>query len=300
MMYRNNLAIAIKVNGRVLREQGDVVRLPFGSEYSIFLRNMNSVRVQFKLQIDGTDATSDTWIVIAPNSAVEMERFIKNGNWDAGNKFKFIERTSEVEQHRGIGVEDGLVRVEYKKEYVAPYVPPPTYYSAPPIPYDRRRNPWHPDRGRRRWNDFSGSPIRSCSLGISGQSVSGVNLQTTPTHSLFSQEVNYSEVNCFNSSAPIFVVGAAGAASAPEPEVQEAGITVEGSKSNQRFTSCSWFATENETHVMVLHLKGQLAGQPVTQPVTVEKKPTCSSCGKTNKANASFCDKCGTSLISYA
>ena len=32
MMYSEKVAVAIKVGGRVLREAGDLVSLPFGSE----------------------------------------------------------------------------------------------------------------------------------------------------------------------------------------------------------------------------------------------------------------------------
>jgi hypothetical protein len=279
MMYNEKLASCIKVNGRILREQKDVVRLPFGSEYSILLKNLNPVRVQFKLEIDGIKATDDTWIVIPANSSVEMERFIKNGNFDTGNKFKFIERSAEVEAHRGIGVEDGLIRIEYKKEHVVHYTPPP---FAPPV--DRRRAPWNYPVDRRR-----GSGIIRGS-GLTGQSCG------------FNAAQAFSQTDCaLNSSGTTCDVAGASAASAEyTPAVNEAGITVEGSKSDQSFTFVPWFATEVETFVMVLHLKGQVKGQPITHPVTVEKKPVCSSCGKTNKGNAQFCSACGTSLVSYA
>ena len=296
MMYAKNLACCIKVNGRVLREQNDVVRLPFGCEYSILLKNLNNVRVQFKLQIDGTDATSDTWIVIPANQSVEMERFIKNGNWDTGNKFKFIERSPEVEAHRGVGAEDGLVRIEFKREYVAPYVPPP--FVPPVFPYDRRRddpwdNPWRRNRDRRLHREWQLGHVgtRSLRSQASGSSVSST-LKSTADFS----------TNYMNSAVEdtCFVAGGAAAAGIPEAHVTETGITVEGSRSDQHFTTASWFATEPQSHVMVLHLKGEVAGQPVTKPVTVERRLECSSCGKIHRGDAKFCVKCGTSLISYA
>ena len=39
MMYLQKLAVAVKVNGKVLREVGDTVYIPFGSEYSILIKN---------------------------------------------------------------------------------------------------------------------------------------------------------------------------------------------------------------------------------------------------------------------
>ena len=80
MMYHQKLVACVKVDGKILRESGDSVSIPFGSEYSILLKNLNTVRVQVKVSIDGTEATEGTWLVIQPNSSVELERFIRNGN----------------------------------------------------------------------------------------------------------------------------------------------------------------------------------------------------------------------------
>src|ERR1035441_9204263 len=116
MMYSTNFAAAIRVGGNVLRETGDEVQLPFGSEYSIRLKNLNTVRAMVKVDIDGHDVTDGRWLILDPNTAFDLERSIRDGNMCLGNKFKFIERTSEVENYRGVGVDDGTVRVEYKFE----------------------------------------------------------------------------------------------------------------------------------------------------------------------------------------
>ena len=50
MMYNEKLAVAIKSAGKVLREQKDMVYIPFGSEYSIFItlqKNNYEVRNAF-------------------------------------------------------------------------------------------------------------------------------------------------------------------------------------------------------------------------------------------------------------
>ncbi len=114
-MYNSKLAVAIKSNGKVLREVGENVFLPFGSEYSIFIKNLNTVRALVKIEIDGDDIGNGTQLVVGPNSSIDLERFIRN-NKSKGNKFKFIERTAGVEKHRGVKVEDGLIRVEFKFE----------------------------------------------------------------------------------------------------------------------------------------------------------------------------------------
>lgn len=122
MMYNNKLAVAIKSAGNVLREFKDEVYVPFGAEYSIYIKNLNGVRALVTVSVDGEDVGDGTQFVINANDTVELERFIKNGNLSKGNRFKFIERTSAVEEHRGVRLEDGLVRVEFSFEKPAPVI----------------------------------------------------------------------------------------------------------------------------------------------------------------------------------
>lgn len=127
-MYNQKFVATLKSNGKVLREQGDTVYLPFGSEYSVLLKNLNTVRAQVKIDIDGQDVLNGSSLVVDPNGTLEIERFLSNN--DRGNRFKFIERTSSVEQHRGIGASDGLVRIEFQYERV--YQPSPLYPNNTP------------------------------------------------------------------------------------------------------------------------------------------------------------------------
>ena len=119
MMYASKLAVAVKSGGKVLREFGDTVYVPFSSEYSIFIKNLNNVRALVNITIDGEKVTDDGLVVNA-NSQVDLERFL--GDLSKGHRFKFIERSSKIEQHRGIGVEDGLIRIEFQFEKPAQQV----------------------------------------------------------------------------------------------------------------------------------------------------------------------------------
>jgi hypothetical protein len=78
--------------------------------------------------------------------------------------------------------------------------------------------------------------------------------------------------------------------------VNTAGITVPGSESSQHFYSASGFPLESNSHVIILQLRGEVGGVAVEVPVTVERKPECSTCGKTNRPTNKFCDQCGTAL----
>ena len=122
-MYKNKLAVALKSAGKVLREFGETVYVPFGSEYSILVKNLNTVRALVKIEIDGVDVGDGTRFVVDGNDKLNLERFIKNSNMKKGNRFKFIERTENIEDHRGVGIEDGLVRVEFNFEKI----PDPVY-----------------------------------------------------------------------------------------------------------------------------------------------------------------------------
>src|ERR1700735_1202763 len=118
MVYKQGFIACCKVGGKILREDAGGGTLPFGCEYSVLLKNLNSVRAQVKVTVDGTDATEGTWLIVPANGELELERYIRNGNFDKGNRFKFIERTADIEAHKGIGAADGLIRVEYKSEVV--------------------------------------------------------------------------------------------------------------------------------------------------------------------------------------
>ncbi len=314
-MYSNKFAACVKVGGKVLREDNGVTTLPFNAEYQVRLKNMASVRAMVKVEIDGTDVTDGTWLVLGPNSSMDLERFIKNGNWNSGNKLKFVKRTGKVEEHRGIKAEDGLVRIEYKFEkqpdpevhthhyhhnhygwdYYWPYYPHYPYWGGTYSLNSNTLNDGH-----------TGSVLRSKG-GVRGQSLGGVQANafnvSKCADSLGDSVANVhttgalnggSEVSCFNMSMSSDSVGSAGT------EFREAsldpGITVEGSRSDQRFFEAGWFPTEEQSHVIVLKLMGTRGGKAVQRAVTVKTKTKCQTCGTSNKSGVKFCKECGTSL----
>lgn len=277
-MYQNKFVAAVKVNGQVLREtHNGSVAIPFGAEYSLFLKNLNSVRVKMRVSLDGTDATDGTWLVLGPNSHMDLERFIKGGNFSAGNRFKFIERTAEIEAHRGAKGDDGIVRVEYLTELVRPVVPMPivTYYPQPQ-PWPRRRR-WSDGGGY--YSNFSTTGGGQLSLGASGASASAGSFTNSNTRSC-----NYSATM------------SGGGTPSAVPTSSDIGITVSGSLSSQQFYAAQDFETTGQSDVIVLHLRGKIAGAAVVEPVTVKTKLVCESCGRAEKSGTNFCSRCGTSL----
>ena len=130
MMFNQKLVASIKSKGKVLREFKDTVYIPFASEYSILIKNLNTVRALVNVFIDGENAVPGG-LVINPGQSIDLERWIKNGNLTEGNKFKFIERTQAIEDGpRGIKLEDGLLRIEYQFEIPRPVLNIPTWTSS--------------------------------------------------------------------------------------------------------------------------------------------------------------------------
>lgn len=290
-MFNNRFVMAIRVNGKILREQNQTVMLPFGAEYELLLKNLNSRRAMAGVSIDGKN-TSDCRFVIPANSEITLERYIHKGNLDSGNRFKFIERTASVEKHRGIGSDDGLVRAEFWAEREVVTRPRTVFNDTwlPSSPWDRRRR--RDDFGPRMRGSLGG--FRSFS-GITGQSAGDAGDdsfiygraqggETAPGSTVY--------VNALNMN-----VGTANLDDTQKlADVNDAGITVRGSESHQQFHHVSGFELETNSTVIVLQLKGQLGNVAVSAPVTVERKPVCTTCGRTNKAVNKFCSECGTAL----
>ena len=91
MVFNNNFIAVVKCRGKVLRESnGGEVRIPFGSEYSILLKNKSNQRAVVNVEINGDDALSSNQIVIDGNGKLELEGFM-DGDGDVTNKFKFID-----------------------------------------------------------------------------------------------------------------------------------------------------------------------------------------------------------------
>jgi hypothetical protein len=252
------MVVAIKSNGSILREHKDTVYIPYNSEYSIYIKNLNTIRVLVHVFIDGKDVCPGG-LVINANSNLDLERSITDNNLNTGNKFKFVEMTENIEKNRGIGIEDGIIRVEYQFEDTYQYNTidnkqinifntilnkNSVYYSTP----------------------CTGNPPLS-------------NIYATSNIAYSAQSANISDINSFN----------------------ESGITVSGSKSEQRFTYVSSFPLRPEKNNIILKLLGKMPTDlEVKQPITVKHKPKCITCGKQNKQLSKFCVECGTSLVLYS
>jgi hypothetical protein len=283
MMYNQKLAAAIKVNGKVLREFKDTVYIPFGSEYAITLKNLHTTRAVVNVYIDG-DNMVPGGLVLNAGQSVDLERSIKNGNLTEGNRFKFIERSGAVEQHRGIKLEDGLVRIEYQFEQARPVI------NVAPV--------WTTTQPQWMNTPYYGVTGSTGSFNVNGvlRNVDTSKGETVRAMAAAATNATLSTMNIKASSADVH-----DGMATMDSFVNDVGITVPGSRSTQTFQSTTVGLLESAVHNIVLKLVGDLGdNKPVEKAVTVKHKPKCITCGKQNKHTAKFCTECGTALEVFA
>jgi len=287
MTYKDQFVVEVKCRGKILRVKDDAVHLPFGSEYSLYLKNLNSRRASVTISIDGQDVLDNQSLILEPNSSTELEGFLRGTT--AKNRFKFINKTKEIQEHRGDKIDDGIIRVEF------------AYEKAQPIRkviledhhhIDHHHNHHHFDHYH--WNYgnwFTGdSTVKYGSVGgSSGDQVRGMAESSfTMNNSKGGEPVQsafYSNVS----------MDSLGVESLGQP-LDDEGITVKGSECNQSFRYASIGELE-QAEVIIIRLKGITGtSTPIQQPITVQTKLTCSTCGKVSTSAAKFCANCGTFL----
>lgn len=287
MVYHQSLIAVVRHNGKILREMDGAVMLPFGSEYGILIKNLNSRRAVVSIQIDGKDVLEGQRIIVNPNEDVELEGYLgRDGK--VTHKFKFIEKTSEISEFRGDRIDDGILRVEYQFE-----APVPEVRKVVDVHYKKEViqpiSPWHPmvPWHHTTWcgDQTYGCSVDSCETKTSSP-LRGSNIGSFSTGEM--------------SGGPIKAMcSLQNMVAAPEAaSVATDGITVKGSSSSQTFRYGCVGEMEKTSHVIVLNLKGVMSTKnKVVEALTVEKKIQCETCGRFSRSNCRYCQKCGTALL---
>lgn len=265
MVHHHNLVVAVKCKGRVLREfveWGDrYTVLPFGSEYSLLLKNLATRNVVANIEIDGQDIQKHgNGFLVGPGEEIEIERFVDN-LYD-GHRFRFIKKTEEISNFRGDRVDDGLIRVKFRyeqqKSQTGWWSDSVTYSNGGPYIYHLGNQPFSGTGDPMIRDDVTISS--SCSESVKSQSLGS-------SHAMFANRA------------------------------LEDGITVKGSQSGQKFVDASVGRLETESHVIVIGLRGQTHTQPVQNLVTVKTRIRCTTCGRSSKSGHKFCNNCGAALV---
>jgi hypothetical protein len=304
MMYNTGIVCVVKCNGKILREDKDFVTLPFSSEYSILLKNLETRKAKVNVSIDGQDVLDGNSLILNPNTETELEGFMKG--IQGKNKFRFIQKTKEISDFRGDRLDDGIIRVEYwfekfvekiqvitEHNHYDKYYPHPYYPWYRPYPY----YPWTitytfplgsptftTGNGNGESLGSSSTFTSSCSGGGNLGSARGSSNGEAKGFSQ-SNEVNH----CYNVNSLNFTES--------QVPLKDEGITIKGSEINQQFNYAYIGQLEDQSRVLILRLRGvSNSGAFVQEPITVNKKITCGICGKKSRSHLKHCSNCGNFL----
>lgn len=280
-MYQNRFVAVVKCNGKVLREKDNVVTLNFGSEYALFLKNLSSQRANVKISIDGQDILYGSSLIIDPNSQTDLVGFLDGCT--VRHKFKFIQKTKQIQDHRGDRIDDGIIRIEYAFEKK------PDIVQRKTIIHDHEHHHYDYYPRRRYFYDYHPplfSDIHWASSGIKGMTERSIGFNASPIYS-----------NCAgNLGEKVMTSNVANSQVVNDMPNDDEGITVQGSNVRQDFHYASIGELE-PLAVIIIKLRGtKSTGATVSEPVTVKTKFICPTCGKKSSSNAKFCSQCGTNL----
>lgn len=269
MTYNNKFVATVKSDGKVLREDNGTVYLPFNSDYSILLKNLNSQRASVNITIDDEDILNGSSLIVNANSDMELERWLTDDD-KSGPKLRFAEKTEEIREARGEnnGM-DGIVRISWRYEKPITWLPN-TIIWRDDSPLRKPCNPYptYPDWENPYEIKYSTS-VNHVVDGVSNEVTGGV---------YNTQEVSY-RGTIENSALK-----------------NEDGMTIKGEESNQKFSTTHINDLEDEEHVICLKLKGNVNQKPVKKIVTVKTPQICSKCHQKNAWNDNFCSRCGNNL----
>jgi len=258
MTFKDNFVVCIKSDGKILREKGEYVNLPFNSEYSILLKNLDSRKAAVSIEIDGQDVLDGDRLIVEPNSDIELEGF-KKGN-KVTNKFKFVKKTDKISDYRKDRIDDGFIRVEVTYEEEMSYSWYSWYYCDP-----RYCRYWLPYLNNIDYKDGA-SNIYFNSYSSQCSFIDGVKNECKTKSLEFSNN----------------------------PE--DLGITVKGDNSDQKFKKGYVKKLESNSSVIIIRLKGISGNKEIKKPLFVNSKLRCDVCGKICKSNDKYCSYCGNCL----
>lgn len=313
MVYSEKFVAVVVCDGKILREKRvdgeDVVKMPFNSEYSIKLKNLNSVRALVSVEVDGKDVLDGKNLIIDANEDFDLKGFLKG--YEATNAFKFIKKTQEISDHRGDKIDDGFIRITYQFEK-QPEIQKTVIHE------NHHYRDYYHDRYDYWWNKrWYGPPIGSSDITY-GSSMGYKNsafdeASASDTKSLSSSRARGSSVggtscdvpmassSCFSKGigSPLRSQSLLMPDMAPVVDQEDSlgldeGITVKGERVNQQFKYGSVGALEEAKQVIVIRLKGtDKKNEVIKKAVFVNTKITCDVCGKKCESNTRFCPRCG-------
>jgi len=260
MMHYDKFVVAVKAGSKFLRDEDGVVRLPFGTDYNLYLKNLNSRDAVVSVSIDGKDVLGGNKLVIRANYSGDLLGFMEGDS--VKNAFRFIELTKQLEERLGYSPEDSLIRVEvtYRKEKPIQQIVD-LVYKYNPWDYQPRPHIWYTDYYTSVNKPIDRNVTVSC---YASACLDGGNIGSTKNTSFSTSDV---------------------------------GITVKGQECNQDFSTTYINDLEDQSHVLVLRLSGYKEDKSkIEKVVGTQEKLECPTCGIKNDNKSKFCVNCGTFL----
>jgi hypothetical protein len=333
MGYSNRFILCILVNGVPVKEKANgEVHIPFGTSYSIRLRNRHSRNAAVQIFIDGENVSGEGYKVPG-NDKIDIHRYA-----DKDVTFKFVDLDSPEAVEFGkngpnYDKSKGLIEGRFYLEKEKPAPKPVEHHHHHHYPNPRPVWPIHLESYR-----YSGGVTYRADGSIDqdsyvnahdsrgGARASGQHTNSTKGYSEIAKGGTVRDANrtvtCSStapasasySSGPIGVAGAQGSQGSPGVQLRE-GATVEGHVSGQRFHKVSMDLETDYVSVKVF-MKGYDPQNPPNQSVQSRLPegelawlpnqglgaldpadlPTsfCEGCGgKRKDKSANFCGGCG-------
>lgn len=265
-MFSQDFVLSVLQDGKICKEENGVVKIPFGSNYVIRLRNKHRLKCATDVYVDGEKVNEVGQIVVHGNDYIDIEGFLRGGN--KNTKFQFVELADgRVKQPNE--TQNGLIEVKFylqKETEVQKIVEHYYDYTYRPIWIyrDDYIKPWYP----------YGGPCW-CNSHTIGSNIGGGGTSTSAGIT-----TNNSNNECYCSAeSKIDSSGLLGDLKSSN------GATIEGNNFEQNFNSIH-FDLKQEPITLRLQLVGYEAD--------LRK---CLYCHSKVKIGDKFCSKCGTKLF---
>lgn len=293
-MYKEGFATAVLVDGRVVREENGISRIPFGTEYTVRLKNKYPEPVAADVFIDGKLVNEAGHLFVPGNGTVDLDRWIFKDKTD--RKLQFVKLTEGGKGVEANEQENGVIEVRFYKPKKADQL------SRIISEIHIHEWPWYPVWIMPRvvwYDDTQVYPMKyertiTNNNGWSGyyETFSGASSDGSIRMSSVSSSASYSA-----SMAPASQ-GKDGKLSLnyhiPNPFLQalasQPGATAEGKKvddKSEALAKKAEFKLEFEPIVLTMKLMGFDGPKP-------EAKNYCETCGRKRRDRENFCPSCGS------
>ena len=308
MVYSNKFVLCVLLNGKPQEELANgQVKLPFGAEYALRLRNRNNRRAVVKIFIDGENVSGGGYVIPA-NDHVDIKR-----HYDVDRAFKFvaldsaeaidfgkngpnhdkvkgtIEARFYLEKERPQVIYRDIHHDHHHHHHHDHYHPRPTPWPIrpyPPIWYGTNTLGGSGDASQDTYRTtcggkgMSAGPQMTCSTGGGGTQSSAGPRRMRSKSSAAPQET-YLDAAPASFDAPPAEMSVAPASFNAGPELKD-GCTVEGYSTGQSFTT-AWVDTEETYTSLKVFLQGFEEEKPVEVAEDRPKKVRNTRKRKTNK-----------------